>query len=207
MNQIAYSLGMDLSIFRARDAVMRPSQQQRCPAGGSTHHSLADRHQDSLLCLANVSKRSKLPLLSSSSSIALAASKDDDDTVSTMYSIDEEESFSSSSSSSCSSALSVSFADPLVTHVYERPSTTLAEKFVLYYADLEYRKFKRDYVHTKRSRSGGPTVHFSDDLVSSVHEYDAGSEGTKDDLFYNDSDLQRFLDEFVASLNDSLLSP
>ena len=178
---------MHLPLFSARGAVMKPCQRPVAQPS-SALFSRMDLHRDSLLCLADhVAGLSDFPL-------SKCAVDEDDGTASTVSSIDED-SFSSSCSEAC-----VSFAEPLVTRVYERPITTLAEKHVLFYSDLEYRSFRRDYFESKQRSDS--LVQFDDDLVTEVHEYSI--EGRKEDLFYNDDDLQRFLDEFVASLNNSL---
>lgn len=166
MNQILNSsfLGLELPSLGARHAVMKlPTGRRKRPAP-----SLIDCHRDSLLCISNVEKISSM----------LSTTKDDD-TLSTVSSDDD----SFVSTSGCL----VTFAEPLVTAVYERPVTTMAERFRLFYTDLEYREFRRDYYQSQRKRTC--LVHFASELVSEVHEYPC--QGIKDDLFYNETDLQR----------------
>jgi hypothetical protein len=89
----------------------------------------------------------------------------------------------------------VTFARPLVTEIYERPATTAAEKKVLFYTDTEYRDFRLDYLRNKRDT----VVQFADVVVTDVHEYPCAA--SADELYYSEKDLQRFLDEFIQSLN------
>lgn len=109
----------------------------------------------------------------------MASCTKDDDTLSTVSSDDD----SFASTGGCV----VTFAEPLVTAVYERPVTTTAEKFRLFYTDLEYREFRRDFYQSRRKRTS--IVHFASDLVTDVYEYSC--QGKKNDLFYNEADLQR----------------
>jgi hypothetical protein len=104
-------------------------------------------------------------------SLARSPAAMDDDTASTVSSSED-----ASVASSCDSC-SVRFAEQLVTQVYERPATTSAEKHVLFYSDLDYRQFRRDYYQFRRHRAS--TVKFADELVSGVYEY--ADEGRKDD--------------------------
>jgi hypothetical protein len=227
MNHVASSLGISLLPFslNARDAVMRVSNSPRLSKrqrGDLTKSSLIDfseHHRDSLLCVKygkgaksndfddDDDNNTAETLSSSSSSLS---SCDDDDT--------ENDSFSSA----CSSSLcTVSFAVQVVTEVHYRPKTLPEEKETLYYTDVEYRQFKRDYYYRSTSSSchsssssGSSSslsqsrresvVKFSPQLVSSVWTYsDTATLDNKEAMFYSESDLQRFLDEFVASLNQA----
>jgi hypothetical protein len=138
------------------------------------------RHRDSLLCF--------------STPMYLTNKCEDDDTASTSSSCTE------SSSSSCSTS-SVSFADPVVTDVHIRPITTRDEKYDLYYSDAEYRSFRRDFHLSRQGRSRETVVSFSDAVVTGVHSYSRPAE--KDLMYYSESDLKRFLDDFVSSLHDN----
>ena len=97
---------------------------------------------------------------------------DDDQTVST---VNDDESFSTTGSG-------VSFAAPLVTAVYERPTTSADEKRELYYTESEYREFKRNYFFRK------PDVQIHDRVVTEVWEIPVPEEPSE--LYYSESDLQ-----------------
>lgn len=79
----------------------------------------------------------------------------------------------------------VTFVEPLVTHVYERPRTTKEEKRVLFYTDEEYMQFRVD-AHCGRRRSR--LVKFADSIVSNVYTVPS-HEGNRD-LFYSEAELQ-----------------
>ena len=109
---------------------------------------------------------------------------DDDDTVSTML-------------SSCSSlGLGVTFADPVVTEVHTRPYTARLEKRALYYCEQDYLEFKRDYFY---GSSRDTLVKFTETVVSHVWTVPRHEEASE--MYYTEAELQRFLDEFVASLD------
>lgn len=112
----------------------------------------------------------------------------DDETSSTVCSLDE----SISSTSSC-----VTFADCIVSEVFERPATTAEEKSELFYSDRDYQRFRREYFHQRDERPRA--VRFAG--VSNIFVYPTNA--PRDALYYSDKDLQRFLDEFVSSLNEA----
>ena len=103
--------------------------------------------------------------------------KGDDETASTVSSFDD----------SFTSTASVNFAEPLVTHVYERPLTTRQEKRVLFYSEREYRQFRYEYIYGVEPRDS--VVRFSPEVVTQVHEYQGAVD--KDTLYYSEKDLQR----------------
>lgn len=109
----------------------------------------------------------------------------DDDTAST---VSTDSSFSNS----------VSFAAPLVTQVFERPMTTCAEKRDLYYSAADYKEFRYDLIHGGEPRD--KVVKFQPSVVTVVHTYSVSV--NKDVLYYSESDLQSFLDDFIVSLNE-----
>lgn len=180
MNQLIAStfdnLGLEVPLFKARDAVMR-LRRREVPQGALV------RFQGQVVCI-DFSKVSS----------ASAEYYKDDDTASTVSSDD--------SVSSCATGSCVTFAEQLVTDVFERPATTWSEKHVLFYSELEYRQFRRDYCLYKMQSQRNILVKFAEEPVSAVYEY--SQDGEKDELFYTEQELQRFLDEFVASLNQRL---
>jgi hypothetical protein len=130
---------------------------------------------------------------------------DDDETASTISTADD----SSCCSSDCLTSTSttrttlVSFDTPLVSAVYVRPYTTLQEKRLLYYTDLDYREFRRDYFYRPR---GDRLVQFQPTLVTAVYSVpampeDATAEGAvaKSDLYYSEADLQGYV--FMRATN------
>jgi hypothetical protein len=60
--------------------------------------------------------------------------------------VDDDEIHNSESIISNNNRRKVSFCTPLVTACYVRPTTTLNEKYELYYTDIEYRAFRRNYI-------------------------------------------------------------
>jgi len=111
----------------------------------------------------------------------------DDDTASTLSASDSDLSFSGSI---------VTFAEVVVTEVHLRPYTTMEEKYSLYYNDYDYSEFRRECFSGKRRNR---RVRFADSVVSDVHIISV-TENTAQ-MFYTESELQNFLDEFVASLD------
>lgn len=138
-----------------------------------------------------------------------------------------DESFTSlSSTSSNNGSNSVSFAEPLVTNVWYRPIVeTMAEKQLLFYSDQDYQAFRLDFVRIQRAaywrrqgylrqesllaecnsspRPRKKMVQFpQDQVVTQIFEYaQLTTPEDKKDLFYSEQDLERFLDDFVTSLN------
>jgi hypothetical protein len=149
----------------------------------------------------------------------------DDDTISTVSatSIEEDEeegslpllscSFSSSSLSSASSIIlacqprNVTFANPLVTAVHYCPACSQDDKYYLYYSESDYIDFKLEYLTRGNSplvRKTPRKVGFARDLVTSTHSVLGRQERKQFKLYYNEVELQRFLDDFVTSLQQHL---
>lgn len=143
----------------------------------------------------------------------------DDDTASTVSATsaeDEEEdaSFfslshnnSSSSLSSCTSSAAerrrVSFASNPVTDIRYRPLCTEDDKYYLHYSEHDYIDFKLDYLTKGNSplvRKTPRKVGFAREVVTSTHDVLGMDERLRLSLYYNEYELQRFLDDFVASL-------
>lgn len=131
----------------------------------------------------------KFPLLLVSSSF------DDDETLETMSMSDDASCCSSTSSTdmnhsndtSRSAAFRVvTFADPLVTQIHFRPTTTLLEKRELFYSDIDFRTFRRNY-HFQRDTQVG----FKEKVVTDVWEIPPVD--CPEDLYYSNSDLQRYV--------------
>lgn len=112
-----------------------------------------------------------------SKTLCAAQNVPDDETLSSVSSFDD----------SLSSNNSVSFAPTLVTHVYERPFTSYAEKRRLYYSDADYRAFRNDCLQEPEPRDS--VVHFAPQVVSNVYTYTLPLD--KETLYYSDRDLQR----------------
>eukprot|EP00544_Gedaniella_sp_CCMP2646_P015165 CAMPEP_0202490670 /NCGR_PEP_ID=MMETSP1361-20130828/8005_1 /ASSEMBLY_ACC=CAM_ASM_000849 /TAXON_ID=210615 /ORGANISM="Staurosira complex sp., Strain CCMP2646" /LENGTH=200 /DNA_ID=CAMNT_0049120605 /DNA_START=58 /DNA_END=661 /DNA_ORIENTATION=- len=130
-------------------------------------------HRDSLLLIHNLNEKLQPKDLD-----------DDADTVSTML-------------SSCSSlGLGVTFAEPLVTEVRLRPYTSRQEKQRLFYNESDYTEFKRDYFY---GTTRDTIVRFTESVVSHVWTVPRHEEPST--MYYTETELQRFLDEFVASLD------
>jgi hypothetical protein len=157
MDHIASTLGFFLPLTSARGAVM---QEKRIATPQAFRSSLTGRHNDSMLCFNFKTANSQL----------------DDDTASTV-----------SSGDSMSFTNTVSFANPLVTDVFERPRTTPEEKRDLYYTEVEYREFRYDCMYGREPRER--VVKFEPKIVSQVHTYTTPV--NKDTLFYSESDLQK----------------
>jgi hypothetical protein len=92
----------------------------------------------------------------------------------------------SDSSDSSNSPLSVSFATPVVTHIYLRPVTTCAEKDRLFYNEHDFREFRMEYLGYRPARNR--LVKFSDRVVSEVRTFPALEDKHK--LYYSESELQ-----------------
>ena len=147
---------------------------------------------------------------------------DDDDDDYSNTSVEEEATSCSSSSESSNddddegdvatttnAHRTVRFGTPLVTATFTRPVTTTEKKPELYYTEREYREFRRQFGRGRRScclQPHGTTltttatvVQFHVNVVTEIHEtchmLDNPSE-----LYYSRTELQGFLDEFVASL-------
>jgi hypothetical protein len=140
---------------------------------------------------------------------------DDDDTVSTATNtsvddVDDDDEYcddstlsSSSSSTTTTSTKRVSFAPKLVSQVYTRPTTKLCEKYYLYYTEYDYMDFKLHYMSHGRSKMckrSPRKVEWKLDVVREVHDVMDSKTRQQHDLYYTESELQGFLDDFVVSL-------
>ncbi|KAL7577434.1 hypothetical protein ACA910_004720 [Epithemia clementina (nom. ined.)] len=146
----------------------------------------------------------------------------DDHTLETVNTDEEDEDETSSSSLSISPTV-VSFADPLVTQIVYRPLVETEEQRVaLWYGEDDYAEFRRAFVRQQQrvwfkqqqqqQQQQGPCcrrrrVSFPAHPVTAVHEYPCQYHhpDEKNLLFYSEHDLERFLDDFVASLNEVLV--
>lgn len=176
MNEIARQLGFSVSL-KARDVVMRaPADGSRVQSGDSNEE---DESFASIFGVFSPRKplQNRRKLFDNDST----DDDDDDDTASTVSLADDT---SCSSSEGCAG---VSFASPLVTAVFVRPSTTLQENRALYYTDFDYREFRRDYFYRKRES----VVRFRPDVVTEVREIPMVEQ--PDDLYYSQSDLQGYV--------------
>mmetsp|Transcript_19222 Transcript_19222/g.31934 ORF Transcript_19222/g.31934 Transcript_19222/m.31934 type:complete len:174 (-) Transcript_19222:208-729(-) len=114
----------------------------------------------------------------------------DDDTASTASASDSDLSFDISHG--------VTWHDNLVTEVRTRPYTTIHEKYDLFYSDYDYAEFRREaYGYGRREK----VVKFSDTMVTEVFIIPKVEEPSQ--MYYSKKELQRFLDEFIASLGNS----
>jgi len=161
--------------------------------------SLISSHRDSMLCMSALIQHDKStsPCLlknnCKSNRSRTGSSDDDDDTASTASASDS--SFSLMSGTGCNN---VSFCEPLVTEVHYRPKTSRQDKSTLFYTDHEYREFRREYSLYGKYGRDGVVVSFTDNVVTAVHTYPKPKQPS--DLYYSESDLKRFLNEFVESL-------
>jgi hypothetical protein len=180
MDELTYQLfGVRLS-WTARDAVMNAQSPRKVVMRRIV--STSCRSDDSV-------DLQKFPLLLVSSSF------DDDETLETMSMSDDASCCSSTSSTdmnhsndtSRSAAFRVvTFADPLVTQIHFRPTTTLLEKRELFYSDIDFRTFRRNY-HFQRDTQVG----FKEKVVTDVWEIPPVD--CPEDLYYSNSDLQRYV--------------
>jgi hypothetical protein len=197
-------LSPTLSRSRKRPSVIMRARIQ------STANNTTNEEYDSFSPRGSLSlpKNAKLP-----------KEDNDDDTASTVSSTsvedEEDEADVSSLSLSCSSAsLSsitsssserrrVSFAYPLVTAIHYRPLCTEDDKYYLHYSEHDYIDFKLDYLTKGNSplvRKTPRKVGFARDVVTSTHTVLGMQERQQLPLYYNEEELQQFLDDFVASL-------
>ncbi|KAG7339785.1 hypothetical protein IV203_025464 [Nitzschia inconspicua] len=108
-----------------------------------------------------------------------------------------------SSLPSIQSARRVSFATPLVTSIHHRPFCTEEDKYYLHYSEHDYIDFKLEYLTKGNSplvRRTPRKVGFARDVVTSTHIVLGKQERDQLSLYYNEDELQHFLDDFVASL-------
>jgi hypothetical protein len=103
--------------------------------------------------------------------------KGDDETASTLSASDSDLSFSGNT---------VTFAESLVTDVYHRPYTTMEEKYVLFYNDVDYADFRRECLSGKRRNR---LVSFADAIVSDVYEIPITK--NPEEMFYTEAELQK----------------
>lgn len=185
MENIARSIGLPLPMFSAKKAVMKRFEFFR-----------SDSYRDRIMpemsqCYCKSSKLSSHR--DAISSMCRPFSEVDDDETASTISSSADDSLSSVSFS-CGT---VSFAEPLVTEIHTRPVTTDAEKHRLYYNDSDYRQFRREFIHRKKvCRVRFPPT----SAVTNVYEYQLPD--NSESFYYSQLDLQRFLDEFVLSLNE-----
>ena len=145
-----------------------------------------------LVCLEVVNKNNNKNNINSSTNNKLNNNnnKADDDTASTLSTSIEDK--------------IVTFCEPLVTNVYTRPRTTYEDKYYLHYNEHDYIDFKIEYMTGKvRNRK----VSFARDVVTDTYDYyyDVSlRDDYKHNMYYSQSELQEFLDEFVQSLNSKL---
>jgi hypothetical protein len=148
------------------------------------------------------------------------SNREDDDTASTMStatatSVDEDDSSCNGDAffQTVPSCHRVIFCEPLVTAVYTRPYTTRQDKYYLYYSEHDYLDFKLDYLYGGTARIATPSsyyykrsarrVQFEREVVTTVHPVLDTKQREDCDLYYSESELQSFLDDFVASLSSS----
>lgn len=151
-----------------------PSPPADTPSG---KRCLATCHRDSLLVYLEHAYK---PFMGKHKTLEA-----DDDTATTM----------SASESESDDEKMVTFCEPLVTAVRTRPRTTRAEKYFLHYNEHDYVDFKVQYM-TGRERTR--KVSFAQE--TKVHKVQPVA-AEKKVLFYSESELQGFLDEFIKSLN------
>jgi hypothetical protein len=90
-----------------------------------------------------------------------------------------------------------------VTHIFYRPVTTPDDKYYLHYSEHDYIDFKLDYLTKGNSplvRKTPRKVGFQRDVVASVHPVMSLQQRQPLNLYYQEHELQRFLDDFVQSL-------
>jgi hypothetical protein len=120
------------------------------------------------------------------------------------YDDDECSSCSMEGTTSCSSDEShnngnrVSFCAPLVTATYVRPTTTSKEKLELYYTEMDYREFRRNYLVLNRmqasrleQRRRTSVVQIHPQVVTATHTIPTHEDPTE--LYYTQSDLQGYV--------------
>jgi len=201
MDFVTTTLGLSPPFGSARSAVMVSSyrlRQQRQQDGAQQQQEELHRFlaaSDSIVGL------NKLRLHPSKKHHYLRSQSDSDDDTASTVSITE--SFDEDDSTSSLELPSVSFADSIVTEVRFRPATTPEERKTMFYCDADYREFRKEFYMWGRREPRDPVVSFSDDVVSDVHVYPAPAnlEEIRSTLYYTESDLKRFLAEFVESLN------
>ena len=125
----------------------------------------------------------------------------DDDTASTVTatSVDEDE----EDTLSFGMCRRVSFATPVVTSIQYRPISTEDDKYYLYYNEIDYIDFKLEALTNGKSplvRRSPRKVGFARDVVASTHAVMGMRERQQLKLYYNEEELQTFLDAFVESL-------
>lgn len=120
------------------------------------------------------------------------------------YDDDECSSCSMEGTTSCSSDEShnngnrVSFCSPLVTATYVRPTTTSREKLELYYSEMDYREFRRNYLVLNRIQASRleqtrhkSVVQIHPQVVTETHTIPSHEDPT--DLYYSQADLQGYV--------------
>lgn len=122
------------------------------------------------------------------------------------YDDDECSSCSMEGTTSCSSDEShnsgnrVSFCFPLVTATYVRPTTTSNEKLELYYTEMDYREFRRNYLVLNRIQAGRleqnkrrrtSVVQIHPQVVTATHTIPSHEDPAE--LYYSQTDLQGYV--------------
>eukprot|EP00521_Asterionellopsis_glacialis_P013505 CAMPEP_0195294116 /NCGR_PEP_ID=MMETSP0707-20130614/14142_1 /TAXON_ID=33640 /ORGANISM="Asterionellopsis glacialis, Strain CCMP134" /LENGTH=194 /DNA_ID=CAMNT_0040355007 /DNA_START=35 /DNA_END=619 /DNA_ORIENTATION=+ len=193
MNHVADILGLPLPCLQARNAVMKE------PTNKSTTNapcaSAVEHWQGRISFMKDASSSSSHKL--------------DDDTVSTCSLSDSE-----SQQDSSLSFKMVTWSEPLVTEVRERPRTSRNDKSVLYWQERDYIEMRHEATASRRRNSSRQTrkpksrrttrlVKFADCAVTDVWTVPYAE--NKSQLFYTERELQEFLDEFVASLDKGMM--
>jgi hypothetical protein len=107
---------------------------------------------------------------------------DDDDTASTLSTLSSTE-----EDDSLGFSKTISFAEPLVTSVRTRPSTTKEDKYYLYYNAHDYMDFK---IESLTGRERCRRVSFAREVVSEVHTV-VPLTNPHEALYYSESELQQ----------------
>ena len=122
------------------------------------------------------------------------------------YEDDECSNCSMEGATSCSSDDSnhnsnrVSFCSPLVTATYVRPTTTAKEKLELFYTEIDYREFRRNYLVLnriqacrleRRNERRSTIVQIHPQVVTATHTIPSHEDPTE--LYYTQSDLQGYV--------------
>mmetsp|Transcript_12764 Transcript_12764/g.18127 ORF Transcript_12764/g.18127 Transcript_12764/m.18127 type:complete len:196 (-) Transcript_12764:439-1026(-) len=194
MNQVADILGVTLPCLQARAAVMKEPIHKN---NKSTQKPLVEHWQGRISFMKDDTTSSSLS--------SYHGKLDDDDTVSTCSLSDSE--------SQDSSYKMVTWAEPLVTDVRERPRTSRNDKSMLYWQEQDYIEMRREATLSRRRSSSRQQhqqhqerrrlVKFADCAVTDVWTVPYAE--NKSQLFYTELELQEFLDEFVASLDKGMM--
>jgi hypothetical protein len=189
MENIASSLGFSLPSTSAKKAIMKCFK--------SSHYFIKDEttdfNEESHYC--RTSRKLCAQFSTDKGILRCPSDMADDETASTVSS-----SAGDSLSSDFFSDRVVSFAEPVVTEIRTRPTISDDEKPSLYYSDNDFRRFRRDFIcHKKICRVRFPPT----SVVTMVYEYPPLE--NVELFYYSQVDLQRFLEDFVLSLNSEQL--